>query len=193
MVVVLVKPRIHWNTGNVGRTCVAAGVPLHLVGPLGFRLDSREIRRAGLDYWEKLDLTVHGSLDAFMKALPPRERLMLFSPEASRPFWEADYRGDSWLIFGSEDDGLPPPLRERFPDRLFSIPATGAVRSLNLSTAASVALYEGLRRIGLPSAFAGPGPLPRVNQAAAAALPGVTASMERAMAGTKLGRRRRGS
>jgi tRNA (cytidine/uridine-2'-O-)-methyltransferase len=142
--VALVRPEIPWNTGNIGRTCAAAGAELHLVGPLGFSLSERRLRRAGLDYWESLAPVVHESLDKFLMTLPQDADVLAFSAEGSRTHWEAEYRADSWLVFGGESAGLPPVLRARWADRLVRIPMAAGARSLNLSTAAAVALYEAL-------------------------------------------------
>ena len=146
--VVLVEPEIHWNTGNIGRTCVATRTALHLIKPLGYRLDDKEIRRAGLDYWPKLRLTVHESFAAFEASLPPAPSLLFFSTHAESSFWEAPYRPDSYLVFGKESTGFTAELRERFADRFYRGPVSGDVRSLNLSSCAAVALFEGLRKTG---------------------------------------------
>lgn len=143
--VVLVAPEIPWNTGNVGRTCAAAGAELHLVKPLGFSLSERRIKRAGMDYWERLAPKVHESLDAFLASLPAGADLMGFSAEGMREHWDAPYKGDSWLLFGSESVGLPAPLRARLADRLYRVPMEPGMRSLNLSTSAAVVVYEALR------------------------------------------------
>lgn len=146
MQIVLIEPEIHWNTGNIGRTCVATGASLHLVGPLGFSLDGKEVRRAGLDYWPKVKLTLHETLEAFLGSVPPKAGLKLFSAEAKLSFWDADYGTDDWLVFGKESTGLPQALRRRFKDRLYRIPVGKDVRSLNLSTAAGIVLYEAIRQ-----------------------------------------------
>jgi tRNA (cytidine/uridine-2'-O-)-methyltransferase len=143
--VVLIRPEIPWNTGNVGRTCAAAGAELHLVGPFGFSLSERRLRRAGLDYWERLAPVVHESLDAFFKKLPPDADVLAFSAEGGRTHWEARYGPDSWLVFGGESAGLPPELRMLWKERLYRVPMAAGARSLNLSTAAAVVLYEALR------------------------------------------------
>ena len=148
MNVVLVEPEIHFNTGNIGRTCVAAGAVLHLVRPLGFSLDDRRIRRSGLDYWPKLRLVVHEDWRSYLASLPPGSSLILFSARARRSYLEAPFQPDSHLLFGRESSGLPEALRRRFARRLYRIPTTSDVRSLNLSTAAGIALYEALRRTG---------------------------------------------
>ncbi|MDE2489358.1 MAG: tRNA (cytidine(34)-2'-O)-methyltransferase [Elusimicrobia bacterium] len=148
MKVVLVAPEIPWNAGNVGRTCDAAGAELHLVAPLGFSLAERRLKRAGLDYWERLAPVVHDSLDAFLTALPADADVLAFSAEGRTPHWGAPYREDSWLVFGSESRGLPEPLRARWKERLYRIPMKARARSLNLSTAVAVVLYEGARVLG---------------------------------------------
>lgn len=143
--VVLIEPEIPWNTGNVGRTCAAAGAELHLVGRLGFTLSERRLKRAGLDYWERLAPTRHETIDSFLHIVPPQAPLLGFSAEGARTHWEAPYAADAWLVFGSESKGLPPELRARLRDRLYRVPMTEGARSLNLSTAAAVVLYEALR------------------------------------------------
>ncbi len=146
--VVLVRPEIPWNTGNVGRTCAAAGAALHLVAPLGFSLAERRLRRAGLDYWERLKPVVHESLDSFLAALPAGDGVLAFSAEGAGTHWQAPYRADSWLVFGGESSGLPPELRARWRERLYRVPMAAGERSLNLSTAAAVVLYEARRALG---------------------------------------------
>ena len=146
MNIVLLDPEIHFNTGNIGRTCVGTGTTLHLVGPLGFSLGSAQIRRSGLDYWEKLDLKRHEDFKAFLATLPPSASLYFFSAEGPRSYWEAEFREDGYLIFGKESVGLPGDIRSRYRDRLFRVPHSGEIRSLNLGTAAAVALYEALRQ-----------------------------------------------
>lgn len=148
--VVLVEPEIPWNTGNIGRTCVAAGAALHLVGRLGFSLSESRIRRAGLDYWPRLRLVRHESWAAFEACLPAGASAFAFSPVGGRDHWQAPYRPDSYLVFGGESRGLPEGLLERWRDRTFRIPMAEGERSLNLSTATAVVLYEALRRT-LPS------------------------------------------
>jgi tRNA (cytidine/uridine-2'-O-)-methyltransferase len=147
--VVLVHPEIHWNTGNAGRTCLAAGATLHLVRPLGFSLDEREVKRAGLDYWEYVDLRLWPSWAAFEEMLPALGEPYFFSTKATRLFWDAPLGApaDVVLIFGRETGGLPDDLYERYRDRFVAMPMLSArVRSLNLSTSVAVALYEVLRQ-----------------------------------------------
>lgn len=149
--VALIEPEIPWNTGNIGRTCAAAGAELHLVGRLGFSLSERRIKRAGMDYWEKLAPVRHESVDSFLHIVPPGATVLGFSAEGGKTHWEAPYTQDAWLVFGSESRGLPPDVRARLRERLYRIPMAPDARSLNLSTAAAVVLYEALRRVGLRS------------------------------------------
>jgi tRNA (cytidine/uridine-2'-O-)-methyltransferase len=145
--VALVEPEIHWNTGNAGRTCLAAGAQLHLVEPLGFSLDEKEVRRAGLDYWPQVDPRVWPSWAAFEKRLPELGEPFFFSAEAERDYWSAIYPERSVLVFGRESVGLPPEIRQRYRDRLLKIPMLDPeLRSLNLSTSVAVVLYEVLRQ-----------------------------------------------
>lgn len=147
--VVLVHPEIHWNTGNAGRSCLAVGATLHLVEPLGFSLDEREVKRAGLDYWEHVDLRVWPSWDALERELPTLGEPFFFSTKAQTLFWDAPLGRpeDVVLVFGRETGGLPPELHERYADRFVRMPIESPrVRSLNLSTSVAVALYEVLRQ-----------------------------------------------
>ena len=147
--VVLVYPEIHWNTGNAGRTCLAAGATLHLIKPLGFSLDEREVKRAGLDYWEHVDLHVWPSWEAFEHEMPSLGDPYFFSTKATRIFWDAplDSPNGVVLIFGRETGGLPPELHERYRDRFVTMPMESPhVRSLNVSTSVAIALYEVLRQ-----------------------------------------------
>jgi tRNA (cytidine/uridine-2'-O-)-methyltransferase len=149
--VVLVHPEIHWNTGNAGRTCLAAGARLHLIEPLGFRLDEKEVKRAGLDYWEHVDLRVWPSWTAFEEELPTLGAAYFFATAASRMLWDAEVAADEdvVLIFGRETLGLPPEILARYHDRLVGIPMFSPhVRSLNLSTCVALGVYEMIRRRG---------------------------------------------
>ncbi|MBI2061429.1 MAG: tRNA (cytidine(34)-2'-O)-methyltransferase [Nitrospirae bacterium] len=152
--VVLLNPEIPWNTGNIGRTCVAVGATLHLVGKLGFRIESKEIRRAGLDYWPNLRWQHHKDFDAFLRALPTDASLLFFSAKAKPLFWNAPYERDSFLIFGSESKGLPSALHRQFRNRFYRIPIRPSARSLNLSTAAGIVLYEAMRSGVMPAVLA---------------------------------------
>lgn len=145
--VVLVEPEIHFNTGNVGRTCLAAGAQLHLVEPLGFSLGDKEVRRAGLDYWPRVDPRVWPSWTAVEERLPEMGEPFFFSAEASRSWWDVRYPEKTALVFGRESVGLPAELKERWRDRLVCIPMVDpALRSLNLSTSVALALFEVLRQ-----------------------------------------------
>ena len=147
--VVLVHPEIHWNTGNAGRTCLAAGATLHLIEPLGFSLREREVKRAGLDYWEYVDLCVWPTWEAFEPELPALGEPYFFSTKAHRLFWDAPLgaANDVVLVFGRETGGLPPELHERYRDRFVGMPMLSPrVRSLNLSTSVAIALYEVIRQ-----------------------------------------------
>jgi tRNA (cytidine/uridine-2'-O-)-methyltransferase len=147
--VVLVNPEIHWNTGNAGRTCLAVGATLHLIEPLGFSLDDRQVKRAGLDYWEHVDLRLWPNWAAFEEQLPSLGEAFFFSTKAKRMFWDAALGDakDVVLIFGRETGGLPPELHERYGDRFITMPiASPLVRSLNLSTSVGIAVYEVLRQ-----------------------------------------------
>ena len=144
--VVLVAPDVHWNTGNIGRTCLGAGAWLHLIRPLGFSLEDRHLKRAGLDYWPRVRLEVWEDIDAFLAKMGPQpDELCLFSKTGGRSFWTLPVRWRLFLVFGSETGGLPDDLRARFPEALYHIPISAAIRSLNLSTAVGIALYESLR------------------------------------------------
>jgi len=145
--IVLVAPEIHWNTGNIGRTCVATGSYLHLIKPLGFSLDSREVQRAGLDYWDDVKLTLWENFSGFESEMSPgRGEVAVFSKNGAAPFWSMPSPERLFLIFGSETKGLPEKILSRYNDATFHIPITTATRSLNLSTAAGIALFESLRR-----------------------------------------------
>ena len=145
--VVLVSPEIHWNTGNIGRTCVATGSFLHLIKPLGFSLDSKKVKRAGLDYWPLVKLRVWEDFSAFQsKMAPGPDEVVLFSKTGAQPFWSMPSPVRQFLIFGSETRGLPKNIVNQYPGTTYHIPISRDIRSLNLSTAVGIALYESLRR-----------------------------------------------
>ena len=144
-----VHPEIHWNTGNAGRTCLAVGATLHLVEPLGFSLDERQVKRAGLDYWEHVDLRVWPDWPAFARELPSLGEPYFFSTKAPRLFWDAPLgsAGEVVLVFGRETGGLPEAIHDRYRDRFVSMPILSSrVRSLNLSTSVGIAVYEVMRQ-----------------------------------------------
>lgn len=145
--VALFKPEIHPNTGNIARLCAANGLPLHLVGTLGFRIDDRSIRRAGLDYWPFVDLRRADSLEELMAQLP-RVRFFYFSARAEHAFTEVSYRKGDCLVFGPESTGLPEDMLRAHWDHALTIPMRSThVRSLNLATAVGIAVYEALRQL----------------------------------------------
>jgi tRNA (cytidine/uridine-2'-O-)-methyltransferase len=147
--VVLVEPEIHWNTGNAGRTCLAAGAQLHLVGPLGFSLDDKEVRRAGLDYWPRVAPRVWPDWAAFERALPSLGTPFLFTARAPRRFQDVAYATPAVLIFGRESVGLDAQILARHAADTVAIPMLDReLRSLNLSTSVALALYEVRRQWG---------------------------------------------
>ena len=147
--IVLVEPRIPQNAGNIARTCAATGARLHLVEPLGFSLDSARLRRAGLDYWEYLDVTRYPSLRDFL-ARTEGEPLFFFSTKARRTYSDIHYPPGAWLVFGREDAGLPEKLLAAHPDRCVRLPMRPGLRSLNLANTVAVGTYEALRQWGFP-------------------------------------------
>lgn len=146
--IVLYQPEIPHNTGSVGRTCVALGAKLWLVRPLGFQIDAKARRRAGLDYWEHLEWEVVDDWDDLLAKLPS-DRLWLFTKRGDRGYLEANYAPGDTLVFGSESNGLPESLTEAAPGRRLRIPTRPEVRSLNLSVSVAVAGYEACRQMGL--------------------------------------------
>lgn len=155
--VVLVEPVIPQNTGTIGRLCVAAGAMLHLVGPLGFAIDDRRRRRAGLDYWPHLEWRRYPDLAAFLREADPPEHACWYTlAGGGRPYVEARFRPGDWLFFGTETTGLPEDLVSPHPERRLTIPMRPEARSINLAIAVGVVLYEALRQTAWPSAGAGP-------------------------------------
>ncbi|CAN5287437.1 tRNA (cytidine(34)-2'-O)-methyltransferase [soil metagenome] len=147
--VVLVHPEIHWNTGNAGRTCLATGATLHLIEPLGFSLGEREVKRAGLDYWEHVDLRVWPNWEEFERELPRIGEPYFFSTKAEQLLWDAPLGAadNVVLVFGRENGGLPAELHARYAGRFLAMPILSPlVRSLNLSTSVAIAAYEVLRQ-----------------------------------------------
>lgn len=145
--IVLVEPEIPHNAGAAGRLAVATGSTLHLVGPLGFSLEDKYVRRTGLDYWKDVQLRTWGSLDGLLQAADPAARFWFLSTKAARSPWTTEFKPGDYLVFGRETKGLPEELVARAGDRALRIPmAPGGVRSLNLSTAIAVVLYEAVRQ-----------------------------------------------
>ena len=145
--IVLVEPQIPPNTGNIGRLCVNIGARLHLVKPLGFDISQKAVRRAGLDYWNRLDLVVWDSLDEFISNRAPSDRLHLLTTKASKLFWDTEYKQNDYLLFGSETKGLPSYLLDRYKNESVKIPMSKEGRSLNLSVSVGIVAYEALRQI----------------------------------------------
>lgn len=145
--VVLVEPEIHPNTGNIARLCAANEVALHLVGPLGFHIDEKSVRRAGLDYWPYVDLRRHRSMEELYAVLPGA-RFFYYTTKAEKPYTSVVYEPGDCLVFGSETRGLPRELLEANWDHALKIPMRSPhVRSLNLATAVAIVMYEALRQI----------------------------------------------
>ena len=145
--IVLVAPEIPQNTGTIGRLCVCLDARLHLVKPLGFLLDEASVRRAGLDYWQYVDLTVHESWAAFLAAEQPA-RLWLTSTKGQRTYLEAEFHEGDYLVFGQETAGLPPEFHARYSEQMITIPMPGRhARSLNLANAVAIVVYEGYRQL----------------------------------------------
>jgi tRNA (cytidine/uridine-2'-O-)-methyltransferase len=147
---VLVEPEIPQNTGTIARLCAATGTALSLIEPLGFQLTDKHMKRAGLDYWDSVQLQRHASFDAFLQSpsVACRPKLFFFSTNGSKNYAEAEYHPGDCLIFGSESNGLPLELLAAHPDEVYNIPMQlDHVRSLNLANCASIVLYEALRQI----------------------------------------------
>lgn len=147
--IVLVEPEIPQNAGNVARTCACTGARLHLVEPMGFRLTSRQLARAGCDYWDRVDVGRWPCLEAFLEA-HGQDELHLFTGHAEHSYADAAYAKDAFLVFGRESTGLPATLLEARPQQCVRIPMRTGARSLNLSNSAAVAVYEALRQQGWP-------------------------------------------
>ncbi len=150
--IVLVEPEIPPNTGTIGRTCVATDSVLHLVRPLGFNIDDKTVKRAGMDYWPYLNLEVHDSLDAFMEKYGDRN-LYLATTKGSKFYSDVEYHDEDMILFGKESAGLPKSLIEKYKDRSIRIPMSerSRERSINLANCANIILFEALRQIGYPN------------------------------------------
>ena len=148
MHIVLVHPEIPPNTGSIARLCAATNTPLHLVAPLGFKIDDKHLKRAGLDYWKYVDVRLHESWEDFFRK-HDRNHLLYFSKRATQSYTQARYQEGDFLVFGPETRGLPQELLDANAKRIYRIPMMGeGVRSLNLSNAVSIVLYEALRQLG---------------------------------------------
>ena len=148
--IVLVEPEIPQNTGNIARTCAETGAQLHLVRPLGFSIDDRSLKRAGLDYWDALHVRCYDDFSAFVQA-HPHERMFFLSTHAARSYAEVSYRDGDFLVFGKETAGLGEAILHRYADSAVRIPMREHMRSLNLSNAAALVLYEALRQTSFPN------------------------------------------
>jgi len=144
---VLVEPEIPPNTGNVARLALATGSTLHLVKPLGFSIDDRQLRRAGMDYWKNVDVKLWENLEEFELKSAPSARRFFFSTKVEKPYWEIRFLSNDYLIFGRETKGLPASLLARQAENAFRIPMRPEARSLNLATAVAIVLFEGMRQL----------------------------------------------
>ena len=147
--VVLIEPEIPPNTGNIGRLCLAAGAALHLVGPLGFSIDDRSLKRAGLDYWKDVICHRWPDLAALRAAAGPAARFFYLTTKTKRAYWHEKFQEGDYLVFGRESKGLPEALLAAHPGQCLTIPQQG-VRSLNLATAVGIVLFEGVRQLSRP-------------------------------------------
>ena len=146
MNIVLIEPEIPPNTGNIGRLCLATGAHLHLVKPLGFSIDDKTLKRAGLDYWKDVRVTVWESFADLQEAQPAEACYFFLTTKTTRAYWDARFQDGDFLVFGRETRGLPEPLLERNAGRCLTIPMSGGTRSLNLATAVGIVLYEAVRQ-----------------------------------------------
>ena len=145
--IVLHQPEIPSNTGNIGRTCVATGASLHLIEPLGFRLNEKMVKRAGMDYWDKLDVTRYTNYQDFLEK-NPGSKIYYLSTKGPRAYTEVEYEPDCYLMFGKESAGIPEEILKDNPDSCVRIPMLPGIRSLNLSNSVAIVLYEALRQNG---------------------------------------------
>lgn len=150
--IVLIEPEIPQNTGNIGRTCVATNCELHLVGKMGFEINDKNLKRAGLDYWPHLTWYRHQTFADWWKWIENPARVWYFTTKTQRTYFEPDYKAGDWLVFGKETKGLDPDILAKNPQQTVTIPMLGeGARSLNLATSVAIAAYEGVRRSLLPS------------------------------------------
>lgn len=146
--IVLVHPDIPNNTGNIGRLCVATKCKLHLIHPLGFSLDEKAVRRAGIDWWKDVSVNEYDDWDSFEK-INQQGSYYFFSKFSSQSYFSINYKQGDYLIFGSETSGLPEAIKNKYQDSLFRIPMPGEARSLNLANSASIGIYEGIRQLNI--------------------------------------------
>jgi tRNA (cytidine/uridine-2'-O-)-methyltransferase len=152
MHVVLVEPEIPPNTGNVSRTCAVTGSTLHLVEPLGFSVEDKKLKRAGLDYWHSLKLQMHPDVEQFMQSVESKNFWFL-TTKGAKTYTDISYQSEDYLIFGKETAGLPRELLEKYPERCVRIPMGHDIRSLNLSNSVAIVLYEALRQQGFSGLY----------------------------------------
>ena len=145
--IVLHEPEIPANTGNIGRTCVAANARLHLIEPLGFRLNEKNLKRAGMDYWDNLDVTTYIDYDEFLER-NPKAKIYKATTKAAKTYTEVRYEPDCYIMFGKESAGIPEEILVDHREECIRIPMTGGIRSLNLGNSAAIVLYEALRQNG---------------------------------------------
>ena len=158
--IVLFEPEMPANTGNIGRTCVATNTRLHLIEPLGFRINDKMLKRAGLDYWDKLDVTIYDNFQDFLDKNPDA-KIYMATTKASRSYSDVAYEDDCYIMFGKESAGIPEDILQKYPETCVRIPMWGEIRSLNLSNAVAIVLYEalkqndfmGLKMVGCPRTF----------------------------------------
>ena len=145
MNIVLLEPEIPANTGNIGRTCVATGTKLHLIKPLGFDISDKAVRRAGMDYWKELDLSVYENFEEFLEK-NPGARIYMATTKAEKTYTESTYGPDDYIMFGKESAGIPEEILLKYRETCVRIPMIGEIRSLNLGNSVAIMLYEALRQ-----------------------------------------------
>ena len=143
--IVLLEPEIPANTGNIGRTCVATDTRLHLIEPLGFRLDEKSLRRAGMDYWKDLDVTTYINYEEFLEK-NPNAKIYMATTKAEKVYTDVDFEGDCYIMFGKESAGIPEEILVKNKENCIRIPMVGDIRSLNLGNSVAIVLYEALRQ-----------------------------------------------
>lgn len=148
--IVLIEPEIPNNTGNIGRTCVGTASELHLVGKLGFEINDKQLRRAGLDYWPHLKFFQHSSWEEWWQHVEDPERVFYFTTKAQQSYYETQFQAGDWLVFGKETKGLDAWILEKFSKQTRTIPMHGPIRSLNLATAVAIVTFEGIRQLQMP-------------------------------------------
>jgi len=146
--IVLIEPEIPNNTGNIGRTCVGACCELHLVGRLGFEINDKQLKRAGLDYWPHLSFFQHPNWESWWEKVENPERVFFMTTKVEKTLFEAKFQPGDWLVFGKETKGLAPEIIEKYSKQCLTIPMQGPIRSLNLATAVAIVTFEGIRQIG---------------------------------------------